>query len=128
MSKSEQAISCFRSGLNCAQATLLPFAEDLGLDKETALRMAAAFGRGLRCGEICGAAAGAAMVMGLKYGQRTEDDNEAKADCYARIEAFMEAFRIENGSLLCRDILVGASPRLRCEKAVAFAANAIEQA
>ena len=37
----------FLEGYNCAQAVLLAFAEDAGLEKDTALRLASSFGGGI---------------------------------------------------------------------------------
>lgn len=37
----------FLGGYNCAQAVLLAFAEDAGLEKNTALRLASSFGGGV---------------------------------------------------------------------------------
>ena len=60
----------FRSGYVCSQAVFATFSEMLGLDKETALKIANGFGGGIaRKQEICGAVSGAIMAIGLKYGK-----------------------------------------------------------
>ena len=67
MSKAEVAVDCFEEGFNCSQAVVSAFAPELGLDRETALRVAAAFGGGMgRTGETCGAVSGALMVIGMQ--------------------------------------------------------------
>ena len=43
----ELAKSYFLKGYNCAQSVVLAFHEELGLDEETAARMASAFGGGM---------------------------------------------------------------------------------
>ena len=43
----ELARSYFLEGYNCSQSVLLAFHEELGLDKETAARMASPFGGGM---------------------------------------------------------------------------------
>ena len=49
----------FLAGYNCAQAVLFSFCDDLGFDKDTALRLACGFGAGMaRKQEVCGAVAG----------------------------------------------------------------------
>ena len=50
---------------NCCQSVLVPFADLCGLDKETAFRLGANFGSGMRHGSTCGAVTGALMVLGL---------------------------------------------------------------
>jgi C_GCAxxG_C_C family probable redox protein len=101
----ETAVSRFADGFNCSQAVLSTYADDLGLDEETALRIAAGFGGGMgRMGETCGAVTGAMMVLGLKFGN-TSPSREAKDQMYARIREFAERFKTRNGSLACRDLL-----------------------
>ncbi len=50
---------------NCGQAVLLPFAEELGIPADLAMRFAANFGRGMKGGELCGAIAGGLAALGL---------------------------------------------------------------
>ena len=50
---------------NCAQSVLIPFAADAGVDDETAYRLAANFGSGMRRGSVCGAITGGLMALGL---------------------------------------------------------------
>ena len=50
---------------NCAQGVLAAFAEELGIDEDTAFRVGANFGSGMRIGGTCGAVTGALMVLGL---------------------------------------------------------------
>ena len=49
---------------NCCQSVLVPFADLCGLDKETAFKLGANFGSGMRHGSTCGAVTGALMVLG----------------------------------------------------------------
>ena len=68
-SHADKAVAIFKEGINCSQAVLSSFAEDFGVDKNMALKMAAGFGGGMgRTGHRCGAVTGAYMVLGLKYG------------------------------------------------------------
>jgi C_GCAxxG_C_C family probable redox protein len=63
MSNVEIAVASFKAGLGCSQAVLSAFGPGLGLDRPTALRVAAAFGGGMaRMGQTCGAVSGALMV------------------------------------------------------------------
>jgi len=106
VSKVELAAATFGEGFNCSQAVLSAFAPDLGLDRETALRVAGAFGAGIaRMGQTCGAISGALMVLGFKYGQVEAADKQAKEKMYAIAREFMARFEARNGSILCRELL-----------------------
>ena len=71
MSIQESAIAYHNSGCNCAQSVLAALREETGLDENTAKRVAAGFGGGVRCGEICGSITGAVMAFGLAADQAT---------------------------------------------------------
>lgn len=98
MKRIGEAVNSFKSGLNCSQALLSAFSEDLGLDKETSAKIASGFGGGMGCtGETCGAVTGAVMVIGLKHGK------SGKATAFSR--ELMERFRDRNGFVTCRALL-----------------------
>jgi len=106
MSNVEIAVASFKAGLSCSQAVLSAFAPGLGLDRPTALRLAAAFGGGMaRMGQTCGAVTGALMVIGLKHGHVAAEDKATKEKTYALVREFVDQFRARNTSLLCRDLL-----------------------
>ena len=98
MNSIEDAVHLFENGYMCSQAVFAAFSEDYGLSKEQALRIGACFGSGMRKGEVCGACTGALMALGLKYG-----DNKAKIDEVCN--RFMDEFKMQNGSFICRDLL-----------------------
>jgi C_GCAxxG_C_C family probable redox protein len=75
------------------------------MSKETALKIACGFGGGCRSGEICGAASGAVLVVGLKCGHFIVDNIESKKNCYAKTVEFLNTFRTKNRSVVCREIL-----------------------
>jgi C_GCAxxG_C_C family probable redox protein len=81
------------------------FSDELGLPGETAARIASGFGSGMRQGEVCGAVTGALMVLGLKYGQGSTDDLEAKVRANALAREFGDRFKALNGSIICRELL-----------------------
>ncbi len=94
-----------REGFNCAQSALSPFAEELGLPLDVAMRLAAPFGGGMgRQGEVCGAASGALMALGLRYGSPVAD-KDAKETVYAITAEFLRRFEARTGALLCRDLI-----------------------
>ena len=78
---------------NCCQSVLVPFADLCGLDKETAFKLGANFGSGMRHGSTCGALTGALMVLGaLGYGEE-------------EAHALLRQFRQEHGALDCAHLL-----------------------
>lgn len=105
MTKAEQAIDFFGKGFNCAQSVLAVFCRDLGLDKKTALHMASPFGAGMRQGEVCGAVSGALMVLGLSAGFSKAEDLSKKQKVNKLSEEFVQAFKTENESIICRELL-----------------------
>lgn len=105
--RSEKAVACFED-FNCAQSVIATCGPELGLDRESALRVAGGFGGGMgRLGEVCGAVSGAFMVIGLKHGKSCpeDDENETKAKAYALVHEFADRFRARHESILCRELL-----------------------
>ncbi len=99
------ALRRFADGFNCSQAVFSVYAEHLGFDRDAALRVAAGFGGGMgRMASICGAVTGAFMVLGVRHGAATPDQ-EAKEAIYARVRGFADRFKARNGSLVCRELL-----------------------
>ena len=93
---------------NCAQAVLVTYAEELGLARDQALKVATGFGGGMgRMGGTCGAVTGAYLVLGLKYGMVDPADQAAKNQTYAAVQAFARQFTARFGALDCR-VLLGA--------------------
>ena len=70
MKHTEIASELFSKRYYCSQAVLAAFAEELGMTKKQALRVAACFGGGMCKAEVCGACTGALMALGLKYGMK----------------------------------------------------------
>ena len=106
MSKKEAALSYFDKGFSCSQSVFAAYAEDLGLDRETALRIAGGFGGGMgRKAETCGAVSGALMAIGLKYGATNADDKESKEKAYALVREFIDRFEAQHGSIVCKELL-----------------------
>ena len=103
--REEKAKELFANGYNCAQSVIGVLCEDGGLDKATAFRLANGFGGGVRCGEVCGAVSGAIMAIGLKCGFHKEKDFKQKSYCNEKSYEFIEKFKNEHGSILCRDLL-----------------------
>lgn len=94
----EEAVQLFEDGYMCSQAVLAVFCEEFGLSREQAFKISISFGGGMRKGEVCGACTGAIMALGLKYGE-----NKSKSD--EMCVKFLDSFKKENGSYICRDLL-----------------------
>ncbi|GHU56637.1 hypothetical protein FACS189411_07790 [Bacteroidia bacterium] len=140
MNKAEIALNQFNSNnhchYNCSQSVLYAFAEDFGMNKETALRISKGFGAGIgRTQSVCGAVSGAIMVIGLKYGDNTEIT-------YKKVRDFIRQFKETTTTTVCMDLLNGCNlltdegqtffneNRLRqknCSKYVKLACNILEE-
>ena len=106
MSKIKEAVSCFTDGFNCSQAIFSTYTPELGLDRETALKISCSFGGGIaRMGETCGAVTGALMVIGLRSGNTNVGDKQAKEATYGVARDFISRFEQFNGSIKCKDLL-----------------------
>lgn len=102
----EQAVTSFEQGCNCAQAVLMAFAPQLSLSPEVALKIASGFGGGLgRSGEVCGALSGAIMVIGFKAGPPDVLDVAAREKAYALTRQLVVEFKERQGTIACRELL-----------------------
>ena len=101
--KGEIAKQNFLRGLNCAQAVVLAFKDELGLSEETIKKLSIGFGGGLARQRLtCGAVSGMAMVLGT-----IGSDGNDKATAYALIKSACDEFKAETGSLICAEMLSG---------------------
>ena len=104
--KSDIAMALFRNGANCAQAVVGAYAEECGLERDQAMRLASSFGAGMgRLREVCGAVSGMFMVVGLKEGYCDLTCKASKDQHYARVQALAAEFKSRTGSLICRELL-----------------------
>lgn len=106
MNRAEDAVSLFKEGFNCSQSVLASYASELGLNRELALKVATSFGGGMaRMGKTCGAVTGAFMVIGLKYGRVSAQDEQTRDKNYGLVREFVNRFKARNGSIVCRELL-----------------------
>ena len=100
------AADLFYGGYNCAQAVFCAFAEETGMTRDEAARLASSFGGGMgRLREVCGAVSGALLALGALRGYADPDSPEAKKAHYALVQEFARRFREQNGSIVCRELL-----------------------
>lgn len=109
----EKARGLHKQGCNCCQAVVMAYADRLPIDRESAMKVAAPFGRGLAgCREVCGCVSGMAMVCGLTG---HNDD----------VRTLIERFRESNGEIVCGRLLqMGKKP---CPEMVAEAAGLLTE-
>ena len=105
MNHIEKAKKYFEQKYHCSQAVLAAFAEELGLTEEQALKLGGCFGGGMCKGEVCGACTGALMALGLKFGQSVIRDLESRKKTNDVAVEFLDIFKKENGSYICRELL-----------------------
>lgn len=102
----EQAVEMFVGGYSCAQSLLAVYGPFLGVEREAALRLAAPLGGGLsRTDGPCGAATGALLVLGLKYGHSHPDDDAAADRIRNLTRDYLARYDERKGSTMCTDIL-----------------------
>ena len=101
----------YASGYTCSQAVFCAFAKDLGMDETTAYRVMEGFGGGFGAKqEVCGAFSAAVAVISY-YMSSESMDGASKGQTYKAIRRAAEIFEQEYGSIRCREILHGNSPK-----------------
>jgi len=99
----ETAVSLFNQGFSCSQSVFSAFAPRFDIPRELALKIGAPFGGGVaRQGEVCGAVAGALMVLGAEFGYIKPQDRDAT---YAVAQEFIRRFKERHSSILCRELI-----------------------
>lgn len=107
--KTELAQEKFLAGYNCAQAVLIAFCDEIGMDEPAAAKLASSFGGGMgQLREVCGAVSAMLMIVGATAGYDDPADKEGKKTQYETVRALAETFAETNGSYLCRDLLANA--------------------
>ena len=101
MTREEKAEALFMEGLNCSQSVFCAFADEFGMDLETAKKVSSGLGGGVgRMREVCGAVTGATLVLGMRHGPD-------KAAVYPAVQDFCARFKAACGSIVCRELLEG---------------------
>ena len=112
----DKAVKLFEEGCSCSQAVFTAYAEEFGIDRETAMKMSVALGGGMgRMRETCGAVSAMALVAGLKYGNAVPSDAAAKSAALDAAKGLAEKFQSENGSIVCKELLGLVPPRGQTE-------------
>ena len=120
--KAEELRKITERHYNCAQSVLVPFAEEVGLDVETAYKIASGFGSGMKTGRVCGAITGGIMVLGL-LGIDTPENIQ---------KIFNEVKGAHEGFTDCKDLLAlnagkGGERKPHCDGMVYEVINALDK-
>ena len=108
--KNETAVQKFTSGYNCAQSVLFACSDEIDIDKNTALKIAWAFGAGMgKKQEICGAITGGIMAISLKYSRFQNADNSTTDKIYSKTRELMDKFQGKHGTCKCSELLQGCN-------------------
>ena len=101
MDKGELAVQNFKTGMNCCQAVVLAFKDELGLLEDSLKKLSIGFGGGLgRQRLTCGAVSGMCMVISY-----LKSDGVDKMAIYKTIQEACGEFKEFAGSLICGELL-----------------------
>ena len=101
-----RAKAAFENGFSCSQAVFAAFAVDLGLDRNSALRLSQAMGGGMaHLGQTCGAVTGAFLALALKHGRDKAADLASRDRTYELMQRLAAEFAGAHGSLQCSALL-----------------------
>ncbi len=105
LERCRRAMEYHKRGFNCGQSVLEAFRDLTGLTEDQCRRIATGLGGGFRCGDICGAASGAVLVLGMLHPHNTEDMAQ-KAETAKIVKEFVARFSAQfQDKLDCRDLL-----------------------
>ena len=100
------AVDNFMQGYGCCQSVVAAFADLYNLDDTMAKRIAAGFGGGVgRMRLMCGAVSGIVILAGLDRGQIDGADRKGKSMCYKVVQELLDEFKVQNGSVVCAELL-----------------------
>lgn len=100
----EKAVDYYKSGYSCSESVVLA-AIDAGLCDLNLLPVATSFSGGMSSGCLCGAVAGAQMVIGANFGKK----NLNQKDDTARMKAkeFIDEFKKNRRATCCKVLSSG---------------------
>ncbi|HCC00489.1 MAG TPA: hypothetical protein DEP42_04635 [Ruminococcaceae bacterium] len=132
MDREKLALDTHEKGANCAQSVLVVLCDEIGLDRDEALKLTACFGRGMGSGEVCGTLSGALMALGMKYGSVKEGDLKSKKAMSKKAYEFTEKFKKKYHTVLCRELLADSQKEngdasAICPKLITSAVNWAEE-
>ncbi len=117
--RQEKAKELHEQGFSCCQAVLGALEDLTGLERDTAMAVAGAFGGGCGTGELCGAISGALMAIGLACPHTDGADQERKAYVRSLARECIRRFKAEYEFVNCRELLAAAKQR-RCPEFINY--------
>lgn len=103
--REKTAVRLFASGVNCAQAVFMTYADVAGLTQEQAARVACGLGGGIgRLRDNCGAFSALVMLCASLEGPDGAKP-EHRPQTYARVQRVYREFIAHNGSICCAELL-----------------------
>lgn len=99
-----KAVEYFKQGYSCSESIVME-AIDQGLVSNDLLPVATSFSGGMGSGCLCGAIAGAQMVIGSLFGRENSKQNEVSARIKAK--QFIEEFKKNHKATCCRILTSG---------------------
>lgn len=127
--KAKEAVRLYAKGCTCAQSVLVPFADELGLDEDTALKLAEGYGGGFAATqEMCGAMVSATAIVSHQYSTGVPGDLEGRAVVFGKVRAALGKFEQKYHGVTCFDVLKGERPvPFKCAEKVKDAALIVEK-
>ena len=107
-----KASEYFNNGYSCSES-MIKWAIDEGLVSEELLPVATSFSGGMGNGCLCGAVAGAQMIVGSQFGRENKTGNDTIARIKAKelIKRFMETHKATCCRVLTRGLEMGSPER-----------------
>jgi C_GCAxxG_C_C family probable redox protein len=124
----ERAKELYLQGYVCAES-IVKAAADEGRVPEEYVKRASGFARGMSSGCVCGALAGAQLIIGATYGRTGTDQDPS--ECAAKAKALIDEFKKNYKVTCCRALggkLEPDSPerKQQCSQIVEHAAGILE--
>lgn len=122
-----RAYDYFIQGYSCSES-IVKEGIDNGYCREDLLPVATTFSGGMGSGCVCGAVAGAQIVLGALYGRSNAKENPqiAKEKAKELVAAFKDKYKYTCCKVLSKG-LDGVDKRVHCAKMVEFCSNKLEE-
>ena len=124
-----RAAEYFNSGYSCSESMIM-WAVEEGLVSKELLPVATSFSGGMGVGCLCGAIAGAQMIIGAQYGRENAQGNEplARAKAKELVQKFIEKHGATCCRVLTRNLEMGTSERKsHCTDMVEYCQNLVKE-
>ena len=124
-----KASEYFNNGYSCSES-MIKWAIDEGLVSEELLPVATSFSGGMGVGCLCGAVAGAQMIIGVQFGRENKSGNDviARAKAKELMQRFMEVHKATCCRVLTRGMEMGSPERkAHCTNMVEYCQKLVEE-